>query len=292
MAATMEVTFECQSEMNSVIYCLLLAIMYVGSLYVCGIQLPRDHPKTVTRRIAAVTIVCVIAPIFLLFIGQPTGQDQPVRWLWHWLGIRWEGFFLAATLPLLLTMILFLGPLSMAIVDLYQVDSLVSPRMWCEEDFCSLIFLRNFIVAPISEEFIFRACMLPLLVPCLGITKSIFICPLLFGVAHAHHAIERFRSQEQLLNILFSFIFQFTYTTIFGTFCAFIFLRTGHLIGILLCHSFCNMMGFPAFHQIFSYRRPISAIISILFVVGLASFIYLLFPLSDPSLYNNDIYHF
>lgn len=33
-----------------------------------------------------------------------------------------------------------------------------------------------------SEEFIFRACMLPLLVPQFGEGWSVFICPLFFGV--------------------------------------------------------------------------------------------------------------
>ncbi|XP_071962871.1 CAAX prenyl protease 2-like [Antedon mediterranea] len=290
MAATMEVIFECESEVISIVYCLLLAIIYVSSLYVCGIKLPRDHPKTVKRRIAAVIIVCIIAPILLLYLGQPTSKDQQVKGLWVWLGMRLDGFLVAATLPLLLTMILFLGPLTMTVIDLYQSNCLFSPNLWFDQDLFSLVFIRNFIVAPISEEFVFRACMLPLLVPCLGALKSIFICPLLFGVAHAHHAIERFRSREQLVNILAGFVFQFTYTTIFGTFCAFIFIRTGHLVGICMCHTFCNFMGFPEFQHIFSYIKPISALVSIMFLVGLGSFIYLLFPLSDPSYYSNSIY--
>jgi prenyl protein peptidase len=29
---------------------------------------------------------------------------------------------------------------------------------------------------------VYRACMLPLLVPCFGVTPSIVICPLFFGV--------------------------------------------------------------------------------------------------------------
>ena len=36
--------------------------------------------------------------------------------------------------------------------------------------------------APLSEEFMFRACMLPLLVPSFGEGWSMFICPLFFGV--------------------------------------------------------------------------------------------------------------
>ncbi len=36
--------------------------------------------------------------------------------------------------------------------------------------------------APLSEEFAFRACMLPLLVPAVGETAAVLVCPLFFGV--------------------------------------------------------------------------------------------------------------
>ena len=44
------------------------------------------------------------------------------------------------------------------------------------------IYICFFFQAPFSEEFIFRACMLPLLVPCFGTGLSVFLCPLFFGV--------------------------------------------------------------------------------------------------------------
>lgn len=55
----------------------------------------------------------------------------------------------------------------------------------------TLIWWRNQVVAPLSEEWTFRACMLPLLLQCFSPTTAIFICPLFFGVAHFHHVVER-----------------------------------------------------------------------------------------------------
>lgn len=55
----------------------------------------------------------------------------------------------------------------------------------------TLIWWRNLVVAPLSEEWTFRACMLPLLLQCFSPTTAIFICPLFFGVAHFHHVVER-----------------------------------------------------------------------------------------------------
>lgn len=48
------------------------------------------------------------------------------------------------------------------------------------------IWWRNQLVAPFSEEFTFRACMLPILLQCLTPGKAIFVAPLFFGVGEWH----------------------------------------------------------------------------------------------------------
>lgn len=48
--------------------------------------------------------------------------------------------------------------------------------------FSDMRWLRNQVVAPLTEELVFRACMLPMLVPCAGPSTAIFTCPLFFGV--------------------------------------------------------------------------------------------------------------
>lgn len=48
------------------------------------------------------------------------------------------------------------------------------------------IWWRNQLVAPFSEEFTFRACMLPILLQCVSPGKAIFIAPLFFGVGELH----------------------------------------------------------------------------------------------------------
>lgn len=58
------------------------------------------------------------------------------------------------------------------------------------------------------------------------------------------------RTTKALQNALLSSSFQFVYTTIFGWYASYLFLRTGSLIPPILCHSFCNIMGFPDFSGI------------------------------------------
>ncbi|XP_017573841.1 CAAX prenyl protease 2 isoform X6 [Pygocentrus nattereri] len=235
------------------------------------------------------------------------------------LGIRIEGSVPAAVLPLILTMVLFLGPLIQMAMDspkglVHEVKSGFSLKNVtdCLRDLC---WLRNHVVAPLTEELVFRASMLPILAPCTGPTAAIFIAPLFFGVAHFHHVIEQLRfGHDSVLDILvcagkmscskceyvcllsilpgmselsvmfFCFsVFQFSYTSVFGAYTAFIFTRTGHLVGPVLCHSFCNWMGFPALGL--ALQHPQRPVLMLSYELGLLLFILLLFPLTDPLLF-------
>ena len=63
---------------------------------------------------------------------------------------------------------------------------------------------------------------------------------------------------------------QFTYTTLFGAYSSYLFLRTGLLYGPVLAHAFCNCMGLPDFGRALKSKTHGAA-----FVVGLGSFIAL-----------------
>lgn len=62
-------------------------------------------------------------------------------------------------------------------------------------------WLRNQVVAPLTEELVFRACMVPMLVPCAGPSTAIFTCPLFFGVGECKSATEK----QQLWSVWWKF---------------------------------------------------------------------------------------
>ncbi|XP_019593242.1 CAAX prenyl protease 2 isoform X6 [Rhinolophus sinicus] len=273
----------------SVFSCLSLACSYVGSLYVWKSELPRDHPAVIKRRFTSVLVVSSLSPLCVLLWRELTGI-QPGTSLLTLMGFRLEGIFPAALLPLLLTMILFLGPLMQLSMDCPcdLADGLkvvLAPRSWarCLTD---MRWLRNQVIAPLTEELVFRACMLPMLAPCTGLGPAVFTCPLFFGVAHFHHIFEQLRfRQNSVGSIILSAAFQFSYTAVFGAYTAFLFIRTGHLIGPVLCHSFCNYMGFPAVCAALEHpqrRRLLAG-----YTLGVGLFLLLLQPLTDPKLYGS-----
>lgn len=110
---------------------------------------------------------------------------------------------------------------------------------------------------------------------------------------------------------LFRSVFQFGYTTIFGWFATFLYVRTGSLPAVISVHAFCNWCGLPRLWgrveagipigppplrgkddtevskiQVADGRLDICWTVGyyLLLVAGAVGFYYLLWPLSESSL--------
>lgn len=263
-----------------------LAFAFVLSLYISG-KGPRDDPNVIKRRLLSTSIAAVLAP-FSLFLFNDDSQEGPPFLVW--IGLPASSIITSLCLPLLVSMSLFLGPLC-----IYFYTS-PSPALWLEHaaGLCShekrLTSIRNLIAAPICEEVVYRAVMCSLLIAGgWSFTFAMLCSPVVFGLAHLHHLINLVRyngySLQQGVVVV---AFQLFYTTLFGTFASFVFLRTGSLLGCIACHCFCNLMGFPdlSWWGAHSALYPHRSVIGATFVVGMVLFGCLLGPLTEPSLYD------
>lgn len=57
----------------------------------------------------------------------------------------------------------------------------------------------------------------------------------------------------------------------------------GHLIGPVLCHSFCNYMGFPAISTALEHPQRLTVLSS--YLLGVILFLFLLLPFTNPYFY-------
>ncbi|KAF6034227.1 RCE1 [Bugula neritina] len=113
-----KITFEL-NPLLSFFSCFLLAFSYVSSLYIKPTTQGRNHPETIKIRFLAVTCACFLALPFLYLIS--TSSESLLVYsqghsLMSWVGVRSTGVVQGAILPLVLTMILFAGPL----VQMYE----------------------------------------------------------------------------------------------------------------------------------------------------------------------------
>jgi prenyl protein peptidase len=77
--------------------------------------------------------------------------------------------------------------------------------------------------------------------------QIVFLTPLYFGIAHVHHLYEFHITHPEVPMLMATLrsLFQFTYTSLFGFFATFLYLRTGNVYICILAHTFCNWMGLP-----------------------------------------------
>lgn len=172
--------------------------------------------------------------------------------------------------------------------------------------YSSQLILRNLIIAPITEEILFRALLTPTLfatypstqiaeVSRISTTVLVLGCPAFFAVAHLHHLYEKIRSGTKLVNALIQVLIQASYTYIFGCISMLLFIRTGSVFACITSHVICNFMGLPdtSFMNAVSYHGQYSVLYSYRFILlllhglGLVLFSFMLYPLitSFPTVY-------
>ncbi|KAF2085840.1 CaaX prenyl proteinase Rce1 [Saccharata proteae CBS 121410] len=237
-------------EAAAALLSVLFTVIYVAPFYASKATRPsptfhRDTPTAIRSRIRAVTLSCIVSTLVTLYAIVQYGHVSVVETL-SLLG--WWPLSLPEVLrTLLLLVILFSGPLfEHLVVDGGWRDALTLRPAYYE--LSSWIGWRNLVAGPITEELVWRSLLIPLhLLAALTPAKVIFTTPLYFGIAHIHHFYE-FRlthPDTPALPALLRSLFQFTYTSFFGFFASFVFLRTGSVWAVIAAHSFCNTMGLP-----------------------------------------------
>ncbi|KAK3049544.1 CAAX prenyl protease [Extremus antarcticus] len=246
------------SEQTALLCELLFTVFYIAPFYLSSTlrSTPihsRDAPTVIRARTRAVGLTCIACMVVTVYVLAVEGHATPPEVL------RLVGLWPVNPLDILkvlgLVMVLFTCSLYEEII----VDG--EWREWGfsafkEATFDSWTGYRNLLIAPISEEVVFRALTIPLfLLAKTSPTRIVFTTPLVFGLAHLHHLVEFLQArtptghrwppaQIWLSGILLS-LFQFSYTSLFGFFAAFVFLRTGNTWAVIVAHSFCNRMGVP-----------------------------------------------
>ncbi len=238
-----------------------MAFLFVGSLYMLPASLrgmPRNASAHIKGRIGSLTVACLICCGLTVWL-LPEGGGTIVGPALTSLGVRFDiSLVTAVFVPLIVASTLFIGPLfERAVLFIKHPRPRQNPPwssvalrnlvLGSHADEDTLVVLRALVFAPIFEEIVFRACMLPLLCRSGSTCTTVVLgSPLLFGIAHLHHAVQSLRDGVAPVQVAAVVTLQTFYTSLFGIFANFVFLRTGHLAAVVVLHAFCNNMGFPA----------------------------------------------
>ncbi|KDQ56261.1 hypothetical protein JAAARDRAFT_132476 [Jaapia argillacea MUCL 33604] len=298
----------------------LFTFLYVGSLYAVKnarlsfaaktVRVPnggprvkerderwRDDPDVIKARLTVaslVTLACCALVYFVVF--TPLAREHEVSFFTFEstiirLGLGLEGPH--TVYPYLVAPMLFFGPLyALSLAQMLPFQRCFVFR----RDVIGVLFswqgFRNFVVGPITEELVFRSCILAIY-KMNGASEAamIFVAPLWFGAAHLHHAWDCFnrygRTWAAARRAILMTIFQSVYTTLFGAHSAFLFLRTGSVYPPIVSHIFCNIMGVPQMGEELKRFPRNKRGIKIAYVVGVLGYIYALgaWTRTDDSFY-------
>ncbi|KAI9316091.1 CAAX protease self-immunity-domain-containing protein [Dichotomocladium elegans] len=286
--------------------CFLFAFLYVAGIYVLqgdsqqARKLSRDHPLVIKNRIKSVILTSCIVPALVWLLLSPS-QSKFAQALGMTIPDS-ASHALCILSPLLLTGVLFLGPLCQLYFDqtlVFQKYANVTEDI--KHIFTTLVGQRNYVVAsasllaPATEEFVFRSCMIPVLHQAgYSTTYIILVTPLYFGLAHLHHLQENYYrlggDRTALMRAAMTSLCQFIYTTLFGWYVTFVFMRHGNIWSPILCHSFCNLMGLPDLSDMALRTKTEQKVIYGAYVLGLLLFIRLLYTLTNPALVGGSLY--
>ncbi|KAF8470202.1 hypothetical protein BDZ91DRAFT_720141 [Kalaharituber pfeilii] len=265
-------------------------VLYVGVLYLSPQTRPRrpasysdynrqNDPEYIKLRIRAVTVATGIS----LFVTAAVIRywNEAARWggIWGWETVK------EAVKLVTLVGVLFLGTLWERGVVLGGWRWVVEGE-WREMSW-SWVVVRTLVAGPVTEELVFRACMVPLhILARRSFASIVFTTPLFFGIAHIHHLYEfLLRNPGRLGFGILRTAFQFTYTTLFGWFATFVFIRTGSAWNAILVHSMCNWLGVPTFGRVSEdadgWGTWVDYVHWGLHGVGIVGFAWLLWPLTD-----------
>ncbi|KAF9524127.1 hypothetical protein CPB83DRAFT_861789 [Crepidotus variabilis] len=267
----------------------------------------RDDPDVIKARMAAVSLATILICLWVLgILWRRVGGTLDVLEIATDATLLRLGFYplslsinpyqlldLRSYSPHFVTPVLFIGPL----LGSFLGGQLPGQRNWYWQShiiarFFGLQGARNYWVGPITEEIVFRACVLSIYqLSGASKKKMIFLAPLTFGLAHAHHAWETYnrygRTTAAAKRAILVTLFQLTYTTLFGIHVSYLFLRTGSIWPAITSHIFCNTMGIPEIgYELATYKRWKQVII-VTYLAGIAAFIYVLprWTLTSDNLY-------
>ncbi|KAG8532045.1 uncharacterized protein KY384_003682 [Bacidia gigantensis] len=209
--------------------------------------LSRDAPSVIRERIRFVTASITVSTCITSYMLS-TRSDDTISTIAHSLGLYPINLF-SILKTLFLTALLFAGPLFEKGVAEGGHREWLNGRL-LQETLSSWIGWRNYIAGPFTEELLFRSNIVSLHTharPLLPAATLTFATPLYFGIAHVHHFYEYKLTHPYTpwLPALLRSVIQFGYTTVFGWYATFIFLRTGSLWAVVLIHAQCNWMGLP-----------------------------------------------
>lgn len=243
------------SILISLACCLIVTLTVVASLYIWPYK-DRNDPRAIRLKMVSAVISTVPA---ILIASYVVPMDKYPDDLYNILGLSWSKNcqIQNSVLPvLLLSGNLFAGPIDVVRYT-FTREELINEIL---DSVKSLPFWRDYLIAPVTEELIFRASIIAILSSSISNSFIVLILSsIFFALAHFHHYL--FQSTSKIRVTFREAMSIQIISCIFGIYSGALFMKSNCLLSSILCHIFCNAMGAPDFELLRSrevwWRRTV-----------------------------------
>ena len=317
-------------------------------------SLARDNVEHIRYRLGITAFTNVLTLLILSFYYEQLTRGSLIKdsTFLNSIGIRLDNCFASVKVSVILMILFYSGPLVTFLLVLVHHSSIIQNKLSLNRvnvdnnsrknatelsmsligHFLSLWYhslksqikmaflmpeltFRTLCFAPVSEELIFRACII-LIMLCIhsntsteqaSISWNIALkCPLWFGIAHIHHAYTAWTERTKdypmkmipsnmkkiLFPIVIQTLFQLGYTTIFGFMAALLYMRTGNILAPITSPLENKLDDVDVYDILLDYTclYRYRWFLLLLHFFGLLSFTFLLFPLTETLSQNSKLW--
>ena len=252
----------------AVLITFVYSVLVIIALYLQPFICPKVHVSY--YRPFSISVMAIISYLLIYYFN--------VDHLFHWFNSPY-----LSKCTIFSTIILFLGPILQNIFTFINYDykyiykgsmNLYFKRL--QRDMLSFDTFKALIIGPFTEEMIYRSFGCSLWESAhISYLKTIFILPFLFGVSHLNKVfLEKTISSIKLKDFV-PYLGVLGFTTLFGWWEAFVWLRTHSYFTCTFIHTFCNYMTFPDFKEALEWQNPVQKIFLYLgYLIGLIYFFF------------------
>jgi len=199
----------------SIFISILFSLIFVLSIYIWKNDENRNTTNSIKKRTISVLLACLICFIICYFI-----LEKEILFLSFGFNFSFFSNFFGILNSFILISLLFFGPLIQISLDNSFINLkkknlnfkiLFNFFLNFFKEIKKFFFsfsnlsnsdyqtIRNLIIGPFAEEFVFRSCICSILILNFNQNQSILISSFLFGISHTHHVIELLYHQNRSL---------------------------------------------------------------------------------------------
>ncbi|KAL0229809.1 hypothetical protein PCE1_003373 [Barthelona sp. PCE] len=218
----------------------IVLTVFLAFIYIVPLHLPflRKDSKVPGSKMVARGVSTVLSCAIGVFVVHLLDVTVPLHYGFKYIVGLYGFHFWHALSTCLAFVVLFLPTL------LFFIKS---KRLKVPTDISDIVVIT---FVPFAEEMMFRQIMpITLMTLSFNPMTACIVSSFIFGLLHFHHLTDKRKPRAEIFG-------QVAFSSLFGCLVSIVRVKSGSVFACMLCHSFCNYLGFPPFELMLTIEGP------------------------------------